>query len=265
MRAQRGFAVLAVAVVIVMIAAAVVVGWSTLTSVGQTHELERHQREYLADVKQQLTRWYERELAQIDALVGAPDPARAVREAGISPRWGLRIAISERVARGAIEHRVIAAWLPAEGDTSVLDGVTGVFAPSRNAQWVTVSGFDLQARALADTQARLARLARKLEAAYRMRYLSDPSRDVTVNRFRAARCASPGTTELPCLDTYLPIDGTPLGQLNGIEPQLTMNAWGLPIEVSNLIDSSQSIPYSMALRTVTPWGAAVSMIAVAPL
>ena len=262
---QRGFAVLAVAVVIVMIAAAVVIGWSSSVSVGQSVEQDRLQREYLAEVRARLADWYRRELAQIDAVIAAPDPEQVLRGAGIHPRWRLRLQVSDRLQRDGVAHRVLAAWLPGEGDTSSLDIATGVFAPSAGARWVAVSGFELQSMAIAETRARMERLAAQLEVGYRVRYFADPSRDATVNRFRAADCAAPGNDRFPCIDSYQPIASTPLAVLAGLEPQLGFNAWGGAIEVSNRLDSSLTVPYSMALRTSTPWGDALTMVAVAPL
>jgi hypothetical protein len=258
-RRQGGYAVLALAVVIVTIAAAVVVGWSTTTTVAQANGLRHAQRAYLLEVRAQVEAWYERELAQVDRDVPAPDPRQVLREAGIAPRWGLRVAISDRLMRDGVAHRVFAAWLPVEGDTSAFDVSTGRFTPSANTQWVSLSGFDLQARALADTRSRLARAARQLEAGYRARLLADPGRDVTVNRFRAASCAAPMAGEIPCIDSYVPIGSTRLAEVAGLEPQAAVNAWGGPVEASNAVDSSWVMPFSMALRTATPWGDTISM------
>ena len=262
-RSQRGFAVLAVAVVIVMIAAAIVAGWSTLTSVSQANEQGRSQRDYLSEVGVQLAGWYRREMGWIDAVASAPDPQRVRREAGITPRWRLRVEISDRLLRDGIGYRVMVAWLPGAGDTSVLDAATGVFTPAPNAQWMQVSGFELQSAALGQTRAQMSRLAQQLEIGYRVRHLSDPSRDVSINRFRAVSCAAPGSTEFPCLDSYQPVGATAIPTLAGLDPQLAFNAWGGPVEASNRMDSSLTQPYSMALRTATPWGSQVGMIAVA--
>jgi hypothetical protein len=58
------------------------------------------------------------------------------------------------------------------------------------------------------------------------------------------------------------IDVSGLVRAAGLDPLLGANAWGAPIEVSNGIDASLVIPFSMVLRTAMPWGGALSMFAV---
>ena len=261
-RRESGYAVLAVVAAMVAIAATVVVGWATLATRAQSDGLAQAQQAYLDEVRAGLLGWYARELALIDRGGEPPDPATALRGAGVAVRWNLRVAASERLVRDGIAYRVIAAWLPGEGDASMLEPVSGRFTPSAGARWILVSGFDLQAAALVETRARLDRLARQLEAAYRVRLFSDPSRDATVNRFRAVRCAAPSPGELPCIDDYAAVDVSGLVGAAGLDPLLAANAWGAPIEVSNGIDASPVIPFSMALRTATPWGGTLSMFAV---
>jgi hypothetical protein len=262
-RSQRGFAVLAAAVVIVLIAAAVVTGWATLASVAQANDLDRLQREYLSQVRDNLLAWYRRELAQVDAVSAPPGAQLVLRSAGVTPRWRLQIALSERIERDGVAYRVIALWLPGEADASVLDAATGVFTPSPGARWLLVSGFDLQASAMTETRQRLVEVARRLESGYRLRHLADPSRDVEVNRFRAASCAQARPDDWPCLDTYVVLEASGLVAAAGLDARLLRNAWGAPIEASNLLDSSLVSPHSMALRTVTPWGSTLAAVAVA--
>lgn len=261
-RGQHGYAVLAVVATMVTLAATVVVGWATLATRTQSDRLAQVQQDYLDELRAGMLGWYARELALIDRSAEPPDPAAVLRGAGVAARWGLRIAASDRLFRDGVGYRVIVAWLPGEGDASALDPATGRFTASAGARWTLVSGHDLQADALAETRARLDRLARQLESAYRVRLLSDPSRDATVNRFRAVRCAAPSAGELPCIDHYAPVDGSGLAGAVGLDPLLATNAWGTAIEVSNGADSSAVIPFSMALRTAMPWGGVVSMSAV---
>ena len=262
-RTDSGHAVLAMVAVVVTIAGAIVAGWATVATRFQADALAHVQQAYLDEVRAALLGWYARELARVDRSVDAPEAALLLREAGIGQRWGLRIAVSDRLVRDGTAYRVIAAWLPGEADASTLDAASGRFNPSAGVRWISVSGFDLQAGALSETRARLDRLARHLEAAYRSRLLSDPSSDVTVNRYRALRCAAPAAGELPCIDDFVPVEGTGLGQAVGIDPLLSVNAWGAPIEVSNGNAASQAMPFSMALRTSTPWGSTLAMSAVA--
>ena len=262
-RTESGHAVLAMVAVVVTLSGAIVTGWATIATRVQSDALAQVQQAYLEEVRAALLGWYAREIGRIDRTTEAPDAASLLREAGIAARWGLRIAASDRLARDGISYRVIVAWLPGEADASTLDPSTGRFTAVGGPRWISVSGFDLQAGAVSETRARLDRLARHLESAYRARLLSDPSRDVTVNRFRARRCAAPAAGELPCIDDYMPVDASGLGQAAGLDPLLGTNAWGGPIEASNGVDASQAIPFSMALRTSTPWGGTLAVFAVA--
>lgn len=262
-RTESGHAVLAMVAVVVTIAGAIVAGWATLATRTQADALAQVQQAYLEEVRIALQGWYARELARVDRSVDAPDASLLLREAGIGPRWGLRLAASDRLSRDGTAYRVIVAWLPGEADASVLDASSGRFTPSAGARWTSVSGFDLQAGAVSETRARLDRLARHLESAFRARLLSDPSRDATVNRFRALRCAAPSAGELPCIDDFTPVDAAGLAQAAGIDPLLLINAWGGPIEASNGSGASQAMPFSMALRTATPWGGTLAISAVA--
>ncbi len=260
---ESGHAVLAVVATVVTIAASIVVGWATLGTRVQADGLARVQQAWLQEVRAALLGWYARELATVDRVVEAPGADLVMREAGIVPRWGLRLSVSDRLSRDGIAYRVLAAWLPAEADASALDTSTGQFTASPGARWVVASGFDLQAGAMAETRARLDRLARQLESVYRARLLSDPSRDIGINRFRAVRCAVPAPGELPCIEDYSPIEASGLARAAGIDPLLAVNAWGGVVEASNGTDASAAMPFSLALRTTTPWGSVLPLFAVA--
>lgn len=261
-RAEAGFAVLAMVGVVVTLAGAIVAGWATLASRAQSDALVQVQQAYLEEVRAALLGWYTRELAGVDRTADAPEAGALLREAAIPMRWGLRLAVSARIEREGVAFRQIAAWLPGENDASALDPASGRFTPSGATQWIVVSGFPLQAAAVGESRARLDRLAQHLEAAYRARLLSDPSRDVTVNRFRAPDCPSPAAGELPCIEDHTPVAASGLPQAVGLDPLLMENAWGGPIEASNGAGASQTIPFSMALRTTTPWGSVLMMNAV---
>jgi hypothetical protein len=261
-RPESGYAVLAMVAVVVALAGSIVAGWATLATRAQSDALAQLRQAYLDEVRAALLEWYARELGRIDRTADAPEPGTLMREAGIAPRWGLRLAASARIERDGIAYRMIAAWLPGEGDASLFEPASGRFTPSGATHWIVVSGFPLQRAAVEESRARLDRLARHLEMAYRARLLSDPSRDVTVNRFRALRCPAPAAGELPCLADYVPVANSGLSQAVGLDPLLSENAWGGPIEASNGVGASQENPFSMALRTATPWGSVLLMNAV---
>ena len=82
--------------------------------------------------------------------------------------------------------------------------------------------------------------------------------------FRALDCGAVQTGELPCYDVYTDMAATTAPAQAGIEATLTVNAWGLPINLSNLQDSSVVPPYFMAVNTTTPWGGVVGAVAQEP-
>ena len=264
---ERGFVLLAAVLAVAFIAGAVIATWIAVTVKSQDSELERTQRSYLADLERRLEQWYALNAATVDAQVPAPDMGAVLRQIGIAPRWNLQVRASERQDQGAVAFRVIALWLPPAGapDTTTFDPVTAAFAPAANMLNAQVNGLAIQSKALAASREGLQRLAQALENRFKAKYLSDPSRNISVNHFRAHACASPLPDELPCLNDYTPV-GAALALAVGADVRLTRNSWNLAVEMSNGTDAqTASAPYTLALRTATPWGTTLHATAIQPL
>ena len=190
-----------------------------------------------------------------------------LRDIGTVPRWNLQVRSSERQTGNGVAFRVIAAWLPRPGapDTSTFDPVAAVFVPGPDTPNALVNGLVIQSRALAASRDGLQRLAQALENRFKAKYLADPGRDVMVNHFRAQSCADPQPDELPCLDDYTALDAGLLLAI-GADPRLARNSWNLVVEVSNGADAQTTIPpYSIDLRSTTPWGTQLRAVAIQPL
>ena len=248
-------------------AGAMVATWMVVAARSQDSELERAQLDYLTELKGRLEQWYAANVATVDAAAAAPDMQAVLRQIGLVPRWNLQIQASERQIQNGVAFRVIALWLPGAGepDTTTFDPATGAFVPAANTPSAQVNGLAIQSQALALSQDGLQRLARALENRFKAKYLADPGRDVMVNHFRAQSCADPQPDELPCLDDYTALDAGLLLAI-GADPRLARNSWNLVVEVSNGADAQTTIPpYSIALRSTTPWGTQLRAVAIQPL
>lgn len=266
-RAQRGVALVAVMLLAALIVSAIVVEWTLVRTAQVDRALSREQAAYLSAVEASLTQWYALNSASIDAAAEAPDLNAVLRSLGVAARWNLQVRASRTIERDNVRYRTMALWLPRGADDSTsFDVNAGTLSATPQTLSRAINGWSVQSRAVSETRKRMQSMAERLEANARAQYLLDPSRDALKNRFRALDCAAPRAGELPCLDTYRAARTlVALGTL-GIGSALSTNAWGGDIEVSNSLDSQTSEPpFSMALRTVTPWGATIRVTAVQAL
>jgi hypothetical protein len=214
-----------------------------------------------------MEQWYAANAATVDAAVDAPDMQAVLRQVGMVPRWNLQLRASERQTGNGIAFRVIALWLPRAGapDTTTFDPVAGVLVAHPDTPNAQVNGLTIQSRARAASRDALQRLAQTLENRFKAKYLADPSRNVAINHFRTQSCASPLADELPCLDDYTVLDASLLRTI-GADARLARNSWNLAVELSNGADAQTAAPpYSIALRSTTPWGTRLSAAAIQPL
>jgi len=181
-------------------------------------------------------------------------------------------------------YRRIALWHPDDGDAvspPQFDRATGVLV--RCGQPISPGGSPNCARGYqvvidtrhlheqAEAQARrtLNDIATAAQVFFHARLHSDPSRNASLNHFRAPHgCSRRQYYEMPCVDEFTPIRDVPEAaevlSLNATTQLI--NPWGLPYELSNLEGSDSEVPpYSMAFRTRTPWGQSIQVKAVEPL
>ena len=275
---QRGFYVTALTVVLATIAFIFVLGYSSYYAKRESQSLLDNQKTYLYDLKSRLLEAYATKLLDVDAdltYASYRDSDRWFEMAGLSRRWELRIEVSDRLEKDGVKYTVLALWLPTETDAAnppTFDAATGTFsscslAPCPDRAYTLVSGYELQAKAAADTKKTLEHIAAKAQAYFKARNLAEPTHNVSINYFLApyGSCA-PNAEDIPCAATYSSIDATTLAQVLHLDSDRTKNGWGLDIEYSNVEDSNiTSPPYTMSFRSRDPWGNTPQILAVQPL
>lgn len=259
MRRQRGVVFILFAVVLAIVGVAMVMGASSLQAQSAANRQVRDREAYLKDTAQQLEAWYRSRVSTVDIVADAPDPDVVAQEANVSKRYGVRIAVSNRIVTGDLGYRVIVLWIPAaQPDASTFDPNTAAFVPATGVEYQVVNGQPIQQQAISETRRTLSNIAVSLVNYFAARYETG-GKDVSINYFRPdATCSSTGEG-LPCWDTYTSVSGVDWGSL-GL-PNLALNdAWGNAIEISNLADSQTAAPpYSIAIRAHTPFGTYLTM------
>lgn len=269
MRRQRGFSLVASAIMLAAAAALFAAGELALLARSQRAGEAAAREAYLDRAARAVEEWYSRNAASIDASPALPVAEDEIAAAaGVQPRWGLRAAASVRLVEGAAVYRRIVLWLPAVSpDPSLWDAATGSFSPGPGVRWRIVDGRPVQARAIGATLEAMRRLAARLEQRFHAKAAADGDAAAGVNYFRPKNgCGAAGPDEIPCIDAYADAAAVDWGKLLGIDPASLRTAWGGPLLVSNLEDSSAAAPpYSMAIAADTPWGARLKVTAVQPL
>lgn len=231
-------------------------------------------RAYMLDATNRLTRWYAYSSGTTGGSAGQIDMTAALAQAGVIPRYGLRAASSSRQTDGLVSWHVLALWLPeptrVQGEN--LDTATGVFnqgtliSSGQPALLVhaVIDGHASQLAKFSESQRRLRIVASRLENMFSRLRDVDPYQTVGMNWYRASDCGDIKAGELPCYNTYTSLASTVVPMLAGSSPDTNVNAWGAAIEVSNLIDSSITSPFSMAVQTSLPWGGVLRVVAQEP-
>jgi hypothetical protein len=262
MRRQRGIVMLMFVVVVAAIGSVFFLSASSWQAQQLSNRVDAERADYLEQSARALRDWYVSNLAGVDATTEPPTEAAIVAGAGITPRFGLRIAASNRLVAGELGFHNMAIWIPQrQPDPSTIDTVTGVFTPDVRAAFRLVSGAELQADALAQTRRVLRQAAERLENYFVARTAINGG-NVSINHFRPDPACGGAEGELPCLDTYVAATAVDWRSA-GVDGMVGTDGWGNVIQVSNLADSATAAPpYSMALQTRTPWGSVVQVLAV---
>lgn len=273
-RRQQGMIVFWAVIALAIVAFTIVLGYSTWMTKQEAELLPGRQRAYLEDLQRKLQDFYLKHAEEIDATsTGGPyrDPDNVMQLAGIQPKWGLQLAVSDRQYRAGVAYTVYAAWLPlgeemdagpvfspASGSLTLCPGSASPPGCERRL-YVIVDGYPVQMDAYTRTIRTLEGVAARLQAYFKSKFLLDPDRRVNRNHFRPASATCDRVPdELPCVDVYTALtnpETAPVVSLAGLSSDLLGNAWGGPVEVSNLQDASTSVPpFSMVVRTRAPWG-----------
>lgn len=275
---QRG-AVFALGLVMVVAAFAVLmVGFSSNLVQSKNGAIETEKRLYIQRVTKDIDAWYQINYARLVEGGFNPDEATLLREALTERQFGVRIQLSNILAAPpncpnsnlgsgrCVPYRNIAAWVPktSGGDTTSFNASTGVLTLDPAAYGVSYPGRDYAMRLAVSTVRQMDRIGGLLQGYFATVSERSPTADFSRNYFRARDCGSREFFEFACYDTYSAIDSVAatdgrISSLLGLDERQFVNVYGQPIEVSNLEDSNTSEggglpPYTMALRSRTPWG-----------
>lgn len=271
-RRQQGFVALAVMILLAAFMAMI------LTVIARTDaqagiNAPGAAQAYLGQAETAVRAWYRQNTASIDSPNFSMTGPQMLAAAGVMRRYGLRAAVSDELGlpcAGAedtcVAYRKIALWVPAGStpDTTTFDVATGTLSPASHVTWAVVSGEAIERAALSQSLRALGTLQTTLESYFLTRQQDDGTGTTDTNWFRTNPCGV-ASAALPCVDTWTAGGATGIEPLAGIDASHFYDAWGNPIEVTNLLDSSTRAPFSMALKTVTPWGTVLEVEAVQPL
>lgn len=229
---------------------------------------------YLRDCADRLGRWYAMQSGVTGAQAGQIDMAATLAAAGITPRYNLQAASSQRLADGTVAWHVFVLWLPEplRVQGTAIDAATGVFtegtliSTGQPAQitHARIDGRAIQLRLYAESGRRVRELAGRLETWFGTQRATHPLAPASTNWFRAASCAAVDGGELPCYDTYQDVTTTAVPNSVGLSGGALTNAWGGAIQVSNLVNSSTTSPFSMSVQSLLPWGGVMQVLAQEP-
>lgn len=216
-------------------------------------------------------------------------------KAGVVEKWFIKGKVSNTLHKGKVVYSVIGFWLPNldfEGSEPYFDVTTGQFTtnPATGVDGCkftlcgTVSGFSVEQQMVAKAQDSLNEIASRFQNYFRSKYLASPEKDVSINYFKPVSIAcnaggvpadatDPGMDELPCINGWQSISSledrnTHVMQKVGLGPEAIADPWGKSFLIRNddTRDPSLNVfgkpPYFMQIKTTTPWGDELFMMAV---
>ena len=263
---QAGYLLMALTAALSVVAFGFLVAYSTLLSKKESAELATQQAQYVAAVGRAITTVYRANAGSIDGdeSQGAWRNASAyLQAAGVSSRWGLQVAVSDRIENQDVDYTVIAVWLPTNADATnpaSFDTSTGQFTPcvqagvQCNRVYAVVSGLTLERTLRQKAIEQLNNVAVAAQSFFKARYLEDPDHNVTTNYFRAPSGCGVSGNEIPCLDAYTPVSATNVQGLLGLSGQSVTNPWGYQVLATNAAGQvSTTTPYTMGFSSQPPW------------
>jgi len=276
-RQQGGYFLIAITAALAVIAFGFIIAYSSLLAKKQQQTLFLAQQAYMADVNSALTATYAQNAGTIDSITDANNwnATSFLSLAGIQLKWGAQVAFAQGLVQDGINYSVIVVWLPTNTDTTNppnFNETTGAFVSCTNTQascspraYAIISGLTIQATLQANAIKQLDTLAGIHQAYFKAKLLQDPDKNIAINYFRAPDGNCANASNMPCIDTYTNESLTAIPGLLGISSDLLINPWGLPIEVSNNEGSSLSYPFSLSIKSETPWGSFINILAIQPV
>lgn len=273
-RTQRGSIALVVLAYMVMLLAVTTAGAAALVHMRLQGGTDARLA-YLRNARMNVADWYRANAATIDAGSDSLSESVIRSAMGVPAQYGVQVASSVQLglpcdasnSPSCVAYHNIYLWLPAESsvDTSAVDETTGTFTPSSAAQWVEVSGEAIERQLISSSTDTMTLLQTQLRSFFAASERSDVNQANDTNYFRDSDCSTTFDGSLPCVDTFADLTTTAIASDLGIDSTNASNAWGYAIQVTNQEYSSvDQAPYSMAIRSATPWGSYLQMAVVQP-
>ena len=286
---QQGFGLLVFVIVTAIIAFSIVVGYAGVMTRKQLNELTpRHNKTLDESITLIERMWAQRAFTLDEASGSNPTTIGTVLGlAGVVSSGGMQEALSNVLVLPAegLAYRAVVLYYPSNTDDlnpPDLAGfaTTGLFnscgnpgEPCDDRVFRVFNSVEVERALAKETTARLQKAATKAQSYFKARMLQDPERNISVNYFRRPMGACEVLVQdLGCVDTYTSMvsmnsatayDRLRLAVNLGLTDEELFTAWGQPIEVSNLQDSSTTeAPFSMVFRARRPLGGFVSVIAI---
>jgi hypothetical protein len=274
--AQRGAALLSFAVFLGVI----ILGIITTLSAGllrkQQGTLLLRQQAYVEEVIQRVGIYYEKNAGVLDRdSTWTSYRENSFKAAAIDQeKFGVTLVVSDRLTSPeGIKYRRVLVYTPSDTDAlnppdTASFATSGVFNtcsdPSKACDrraFAIYDALDLQKRNYARTVVKMQEIALRAQTYYKARVLQDPERNSTVNYFLPPLgCSAVLANDLPCLpltgNGFVDLASANISGQLGLEPSLFTNAWGTAIQVTNMAPHAETTaaPYSLVIRTQSPWG-----------
>ena len=264
---QQGMAMAFVLVLVLLTVTVWILSLDSLDTYREDAHVQQEQQIYLQGVQAALENWYEQHAATVDASVAPVNVAPVLPILGFPLKWHVTGASSNRLVKGDIAYHVFMVWIPGSvSRPAVLDASTGIFTPGSSTGYERIDGFIIESGLVQHTTQTLQKDANHLQEWFKAKVLQDGQHQVNWNHFRAQDCSEAEPDEMPCMDSYVALSQSGVKALAGLGAADESDGWGNPVQVSNLADSSTvAPPYSMALKSVTPWGDSIRIFATQPL
>lgn len=268
-RYQSGFVITSMFLGMAVIAALLIAGFSYSISQRGDALLEKDKEEYLHEVGKMTEDWYRRNAWEIDSVSEPILESVIVQKAGINQQYGLRIVSSKRLTLHNVQYHVFALWIPNQSiQGTALDLDSGLFTEGIYAnnqverlKFHILNGNVIETDIYQQTSTTLRLIASKLEVWFTGKAVIADIDSSVNNWFREPVCGTGDQAFLPCIDSFEEAAPylTEIGISTGSD---TLSGWGQPITMSNLLNSSNTYPFSMALSAYTPWGESIIRLAV---
>jgi hypothetical protein len=262
---QSGYIVLSTTVLMAVVILLIVYTQSDRLRAEVSYSEPDLKQAYLARVRSGLEKWYGSiSAAAFTGLTDtAPDGPTILENIGQQDQYNVQFKISAEMTDPAgARYHYFAVWLPQPDLTVTFDEEVAsekfeFLQPPRFG--FILSGKTIHVLMLAATESRARTLAATLESWFRTKQLVHAGAAINDNYFRATNCDNLKEYELPCVNNFDAAGSQSLLNRLGLSDSETRDPWGAHFVLSNDDPNDREraqteAPYSMQIRTESPWG-----------